>query len=190
MLATDPKFPSAPIPGENWTSDTRNYPWHRPPDITNYDEALEYVVDHFNTSDEGLQYMAFLESGASVAAVTDMLLTVGIADGKWSIDFAILLAGPVSRIIEIAAKMYGINADLGVDMPPEFMTPEKLARDMMKKPVTEEEVQGVDEEAPVEEPMPEEQDTGGFMAMPADVEQAMMLGEDLPADDTEEEVVQ
>jgi hypothetical protein len=86
--------------------------------------------------------------------------------------------------------MYGINADLGVDMPPEFMTPEKLARDMMKKPVTEEEVQGVDEEAPVEEPMPEEQDTGGFMAMPADVEQAMMLGEDLPADDTEEEVVQ
>lgn len=184
MELMNPKFPSAPIPGENWTSDTRNYPWHRPPDITNYDEALEYVVEHFNNSDEGLQYMSFLESGASISAVTDMILTVGIADGKWSIDFAILLAGPVSRIVEIAAKMYGIDAELGVEMPPEFIPPRQILESADKPPVTEEEVQAVEDE-----PMPVEEDTGGFMAMPADVEQAMMLGEDLPAD-TEEEVVQ
>ena len=36
--------PKAPIPGANYTSDTRNYPWHRPSDITTYDEAVSVLV--------------------------------------------------------------------------------------------------------------------------------------------------
>ena len=33
------KMFDAPIAGENFTSDTRNYPWHRPPEITDYDDG-------------------------------------------------------------------------------------------------------------------------------------------------------
>ena len=33
-----------PIPGANFTSDERNWPWHRAPDITDTDEALETIL--------------------------------------------------------------------------------------------------------------------------------------------------
>ena len=33
----NPAQPSGPIPGENFTSDERNYPWHRPPEYTDTD---------------------------------------------------------------------------------------------------------------------------------------------------------
>ena len=45
MSLTNPIQPNAPIPGANYTSDTRNYPWHRPPDITDVDEALEHIME-------------------------------------------------------------------------------------------------------------------------------------------------
>ena len=33
----------APIAGANYAADTRNYPWHRPPDITEYDEGCSFA---------------------------------------------------------------------------------------------------------------------------------------------------
>ena len=42
-MRTEPEF-DGPIPGENFTSETKNYPWHRPPEITDYDEALEFAA--------------------------------------------------------------------------------------------------------------------------------------------------
>ncbi len=32
-----------PIPGENYTSDTKNYPWHRPPEFDDLDKAIDYI---------------------------------------------------------------------------------------------------------------------------------------------------
>ena len=39
----DPAQPSGPIPGENFTSDERNYPWHRPPEYTDMDLSLIHI---------------------------------------------------------------------------------------------------------------------------------------------------
>ena len=37
-----------PIAGANYAADTRNYPWHRPPDIVNYDEGVDYLIRKMN----------------------------------------------------------------------------------------------------------------------------------------------
>ena len=37
------KMFDAPIAGANYAADTRNYPWHRPPDLVNYDEGVDYL---------------------------------------------------------------------------------------------------------------------------------------------------
>ena len=42
MELNDKNF-DAPIPGENYTAETKNYPWHRPPDIVDYDEAIDFI---------------------------------------------------------------------------------------------------------------------------------------------------
>ena len=41
-----------PIAGANYAADTRNYPWHRPPDIVSYDEGVDYLIRKMNEPEE------------------------------------------------------------------------------------------------------------------------------------------
>lgn len=104
-----------PIPGENFTSDTKNYPWHRPPEFTELDEAIDYV-SKVMTNDSGSEaIISMLEMGMSVVMVSDIVITKGISTGKWTPDLGLILAGPVAHIIVIMAREYGIDYDLGVE---------------------------------------------------------------------------
>ncbi len=135
----DAQNPDGPIPGENMTSDERNYPWHRSPDITDSDEAVDYLSDKLTDTKDGFMYMNLLKADVTVAACVDMAVTQGISDGKWTPDFAILIAGPVARLFEIMAKSYKIKYALGVeeDLPP--ISPEvidkRLERGSLVEPV-------------------------------------------------------
>jgi len=174
MSLTNPTRPSAPIPGANYTSDSRNWPWHRPPDITDIDEALEYVMQNLTETDAGMRYMSMVEADVPLTGITDIIVTLGIGRGKWTPDFAILIAGPVTRLLEILAKSYKIDYDLGIDEELNFTTSVAYKR-MMKdnEPPVED-----SEEAPVEE-QPVEEEAPGFMAMAPEEEQKAMLGYDV-----------
>lgn len=111
------KPPSGPIPGENYTSDTKNYPWHRPPEITDFDTAIEVSTKQLMSEEGSSGLVTMLQAGMDIGTLTDTFVTSGIGSGKWTPDFAILLAGPVSHIIQLMAKGYGIDADLGIDLP-------------------------------------------------------------------------
>lgn len=106
---------SGPIPGENFTSDTRNYPWHRPPEHSDLNEAIDFCIKHLTKKQAAFGILAALEAGVTIAQATRAFVISGISDGKWTPDFAILLAGPIARIMQTMAKGYGINAELGLD---------------------------------------------------------------------------
>jgi hypothetical protein len=125
-MDTTPSF-DGPIPGENYTSDTKNYPWHRPPEITDFDEAVAYSIKNLTDPEYGFQFMSILEGGYSIATAADIFVTQGIGDGKWTPDFALLLAGPVARTLDIMAKSYGIKAEMGADRQVDVLDPEYLA---------------------------------------------------------------
>ena len=116
-----------PIPGENYTSDVKNYPWHRPPEITDYDAAVERMVDDLLDPEIGYTFMPIFEAGYSVAAAADIYVTQGIMDGKWTPDFALLLAGPTARMLQILAKGEGLEPPLGVERPIPAVDPEFLS---------------------------------------------------------------
>jgi hypothetical protein len=103
-----------PIPGENYTSDTRNYPWHRPPDIADYDQAIDYVIQQISEPEPMSAILTLLEAGASVAGVVSTINMSNIGDGKYPIDLSILIAGPIARYIELYAKGSGIEIDMGL----------------------------------------------------------------------------
>ena len=105
----------APIPGENFTSDTKNYPWHRPPQYTSMNEAFEYIVEQIGEEDVSTSIMTMLEIGVPVSRLVDMLLTAGIGGGKFTVDYAILMAGPLSHVICLMARRMDIEVDLGVN---------------------------------------------------------------------------
>jgi hypothetical protein len=99
-----------PIPGENFTSNTKNYPWHRPPDITNMDKAVELFLDKVvRDKKRGPGVITLLNMGVPISTVTSIFVKQGIMGGKWTTDYAILVAGPIARIIEMMAKGAGIE---------------------------------------------------------------------------------
>lgn len=170
----------APIAGANYTSDTKNYPWHRPPDIVSYDEGVDYMISKMKEPEQLELVYSLLQIDTQVSTVVSSLLMQAISRGKYSIDLAILMAGPLARYIGIIADEQGIKYDMGVaDKDRISITPTslKIAFGILDGDDTE-----VSEEA-VEEVVAAP--SGGLMAAPteaedmetaSDEEQSAMLG--------------
>lgn len=103
-----------PIPGENYTSDTKNYPWHRPPQFTSMNEAFEYIVEQIAEEDVSSSIITMLEIGVPVSRLVDMLITAGIGGGKFTVDYGLLMAGPLSHVICLMARRLDVEVDLGI----------------------------------------------------------------------------
>jgi hypothetical protein len=188
-----------PIPGENYLTDTKNYPWHRPPDLVDYDEAVSYMLDKIDEPEQIELVFAMLQIDAHVATVVSTLLLQGISKGKFSIDLAMLMAGPLARYIEIKANNSGIKHEMGVEKADRMvLTPTllKAALGIVEQPEEEsEEIKALREEAGPNEITQEQM--MGLMSMPQNTgaapaeEQAEMLGqvEEDPEEELEEEPV-
>lgn len=165
---------SGPIPGENFTSDTKNYPWHRPPEFTDTDKAIDMIAKRLLAPESSHGILAMLETGMDVATITDIFLTSGIGAGKWTVDFAILLAGPTAHIITLMAEARDIDYDLGIEDSTPKLTSVYYKRLMKEKSdvskIREEiDLMDVKEQAA-------EQSQGGFMNMPAPEQEAAPIG--------------
>ena len=108
------KMFDAPVAGANYAADTRNYPWHRPPDLVNYDEGVDYIIKKLQDPEQLETVYALLKIDMQVSTVVTSLLMQGISRGKFSIDLAILMAGPLARYIGIIADEQDIKYDMGV----------------------------------------------------------------------------
>ena len=181
-----------PIPGENFLTDTKNYPWHRPPDLVDYDETVSYMLSKIDEPEQIELVFAMLGIDAKVTTVVSTLLLQAISKGKFTIDMAMLIAGPLARYIEIQAKNAGVKYDMGLENKDRIvLTPTllKASLGILEQPEEESpEIMAMREEAgPME---PEQEQIMGLMSQPPegavaeDDEQAAMLGQ------TEEEVVQ
>lgn len=151
-----------PIPGENFTSDTRNYPWHRAPDLVDYDEVVEYVVSQLSEPRTFSSVITMLKAGASLSGVVSTINMINISDGKYPIDVSFLVAGPIARYIQLLAKQNGVTPEIGNEGADEYMT---LARvKAMAGVMDEEEAEQPDSEAEIS---PTETALGGFMTPPS-----------------------
>lgn len=164
----------APIPGENFTSDTKNYPWHRPPEYTDYDESIDYVLTLMSGEQQIASAMSLLGGGISLPTVVDMIITGRIANGYIGIDLGILIAGPVARFLEIMAVSYDIEVSMGKDDELPMPTPAYI-KSLVDKVAKE------DDDGEPEDILNEQEDNTdpsiGLMGAPSNIEQNMMLGQ-------------
>ena len=105
----------APIPGENFLSDTRNYPWHRPPEITDYDVAVDYLIDRLAEPEQSELIYSLIELKQPLTSIVAGLMMQSIGRGKFGIDLAILAAGPVYRYLQIIAEQNGLKYETGLE---------------------------------------------------------------------------
>lgn len=159
----------APIPGENYTSDTKNYPWHRPPKNQDYVSSVEHILKKLSEPEKSAMALTALESGETILDFVTGTLRLSVANGNMSIDNAILAAGPYARAIEQLAKDAEIDYERGWSEKPQLLTKAKVdAVRGVRDPETQ-------DTAPVDE------GPSGFAAVPKgpapkDV-QASMLGQ-------------
>lgn len=104
----------APIPGENYTSNTKNYPWHRPPDTETYDDAIDKVIENLTAPQPTISLFQRADAGVTVSEMAATFCMQGVGRGLWTVDMALLIAGPVARIIEIILKSGGAEYELGL----------------------------------------------------------------------------
>lgn len=172
-----------PIPGENFTSDTKNYPWHREPEFTDLDDAIEHSAKKLTGEKAAFGLITMLKGGMDIATAADIFVTSGIGAGKWTPDFGLLMAGPIARIIEMMAKGYGVKARRGWEEDEEILTISYFdAFSPTNEKLVKKAVKAVDVEA-----IQDEADTkltpkkGGFMSPPetaSKTKQNEMLGYD------------
>jgi len=161
-----------PIPGENFTSNTKNYPWHRPPDMADYVEIVNKAVNNLLDDPEKTSFaLTALETGESILDFVTGTLRVAVGGGKIPIDMAVLSAGPIAKAMETLAEMAEIKYDRGWKQEPNIVTPQRVRA-----------ITGMDTSEEVEKtaPIPEEEMTGimarGNGPAPKEV-QSEMLGQ-------------
>lgn len=104
-----------PIPGENFTSDTKNYPWHQPPEYKNIKVALDKMAVKLTEKKISRKLIALAEMGFPLVRISQMIIMEGIGQGKWTLDMGLLLAGPFTKIIEIMCDTYGVEYTIGIE---------------------------------------------------------------------------
>ena len=161
-----------PIPGENYTSEAKNYPWHRPPDETDFVQIVDKSIKKMATKERTGLILSALESGETILDFVAGTARVSVGNGRLPIDMAILAAGPIARYIESLAEASNIEFERGWEQDPPMLT----AAELRAYGGTVEEV----EEKDAEETSETGDDASGLMSFSDQIapedEQAEMLG--------------
>lgn len=109
---------SGPIPGANMTGDTKNLPWHQPPKFTDIDDAMDYIADKLTKFPVANGFLTMSEIGLPIVKQVELFLMQGVSQGFWTLDYAILLAGPVARLVELLHIGFHIPYVMGYEQDP------------------------------------------------------------------------
>lgn len=99
-----------PIPGQSLTNDPdAGYPWERPPEFTDFREALHYITDGLLEPDVFLPLMEGISGGVPLTDIALQLLQKGFQEGKWNPDLLMLLVEPTIYVLMTLAEKVNIE---------------------------------------------------------------------------------
>ena len=96
-------FNTAP-PGHSLTEDNSKWPWGRPPEMADPDDALDALVDRLTEPRRKKEMMKLLMVGVSVEVIVEGMLFQGFRDGYYTPDVGLLLKGPLAIVISDMAE--------------------------------------------------------------------------------------
>ena len=97
------------IPGQSLTDEPKNFPWERPPEIADPNEAVKHHLTYLS-KDEAVESTLFvLESGLPITTFVSTLMTTAVGNGIHSIDVGLLIAPTIHEAIKATADEGGIN---------------------------------------------------------------------------------
>lgn len=106
----------APIPGQSLTVEPKNFPWERPPEITDPEEAIQMHITRLSDPDTLQALLDTVEfNGVDAHTITKGILRGAVSNGIHSIDTALLAAPVVHEFIKKAAHTAGLTVEDGFE---------------------------------------------------------------------------
>jgi len=99
----------AAVPGQSLTDYPKNYPWERPPEMTDPNDAIKFHIDRVSDPDIIDNVLDALEFGIPVKTLSESMMTGAVASGVHSIDTSLIVEPIVRDFIMKAADMAGVN---------------------------------------------------------------------------------
>tara|TARA_R100000781_G_C4049828_1_gene117117 strand:- start:123 stop:617 length:495 start_codon:yes stop_codon:yes gene_type:complete len=109
MAEKYPDIFDRPIAGQSLTDEPGNAPWEHPAQYSDLREARDRIFDGLTNENSLKQIVTMLSSNVPVEALVRTILFAGFAEGKWTVDTAILLAPVILVQIVSLAKAGGIK---------------------------------------------------------------------------------
>lgn len=107
---------NGPIPGQSLTTPPKNFPWERPPEIVDPEEAIQMHITRLSDPDKLEDALNLLEfEGLDIQTLVKGIMRGAVANGLHSIDVALLAAPVVHEFLKQAAKASGIEAEDGFE---------------------------------------------------------------------------
>ena len=174
-MALIDKFLRGPIQGENLTTDTRNYPWHRPPQYPDFDSAFKYYVDEVIANERKLKSGMTLVMGGvpATTAITTQILNM-VSTGRISPDVALILAGPAYKVFTRMLDLAGIDYLTGFESPEDTAMFYKKLQEEGTPPSKEAPLPKEAQEEAIKAAEQVQLPKGGLMGAPSDEEEEIV----------------
>lgn len=108
----------APIPGQSLTSAPKKYPYERPPEISDPEDAIKMHLSRLSKKDKVQDILDILEVDKDLVSVVDLtqgLLRSAVAEGIHSIDVSLSIAPVIHEYIKGLAEDAGIDYEEGLE---------------------------------------------------------------------------
>lgn len=149
-----------PIPGQGLTAELGGRPWQNPPQFSTVEETIDYYIGQMTNEGFTKSLINTLETGVPMTVIANSLQTIGVMEGKHSLDVGILILPILMESMMLIADKAGIEYDSGLEDDTKLGSNELAAQvvsSMATEPLQRE------EETPAE-PAAEEEKPVGLMA--------------------------
>jgi hypothetical protein len=107
---------SAPIPGQSLTTPPKNFPYERPPEITDPEEAIQVHVARLSDPEVIGAALDLIElEELDIHTLTKGIIRSAVSQGIHSIDVGLIVAPIVHEFIKQAAMASGLAAEDGFE---------------------------------------------------------------------------
>ena len=99
----------AAIPGQSLTDTPKNYPWERPAEITDPNDAVKYHIDRISEEEVIDNVLDALEFGIPAKTLSESMMTGAVSKGIHSIDVSLIIEPVIRAFIMKSADMAGVE---------------------------------------------------------------------------------
>lgn len=93
------------IPGQSLTDEPKNYPWERPPEITDPNDAVRYHLERVSDPKVIDNVFYALDMGIPVQILTESMVTGAVGKGMHTVDVGLMVEPLIRRaVMKIADK--------------------------------------------------------------------------------------